>query len=111
MLTSIFRIVFIRSEKSFVSKQGHPQPHIHSEASVLKGHNCRMVYCRVTVATLFHDNDLFPSIFNIVFFSIFSTLQHNYVNHANSFYNGWLFLTFLVVFYYLEFFLINILLI
>ena len=74
MLTSIFRIVFIRNEKSFVSKQGQPQPHIHSEASVLKGHNCKMVYCRVTVATLFHDNDLFPSIFNIVFF--FSFFQH-----------------------------------
>ena len=46
MLTiEFFSMIFIRKGKTFVSKQGQSQPHVHSEARVtLLDHNYNMVY-------------------------------------------------------------------
>ena len=47
MLTSIFfSIISIRKGKRFVSKQGQPQPHIHSKAVIL---SCKMAYYKMIV--------------------------------------------------------------
>ena len=49
MLTSIFFfcIISIRKGKRFVSKEGQPQPHVHSEARILSPQvqNSQMSYC------------------------------------------------------------------
>ena len=42
MLTSIFKHNFHKKRKKFVSKQGQPQPHIHSKARITVKWSIRM---------------------------------------------------------------------
>ena len=39
----LLNLISIRKGKSFVSKQGQPQPHVHSKLGYL-AHNCKMIY-------------------------------------------------------------------
>ena len=57
MLTSIFlSIILIRKEKRFVSKQSHPQPHIHSK--VLKDQDTKPTTVKWSIVSPKWDSGL-----------------------------------------------------
>ena len=47
--------IYIRKGRRSVSKQDHPQPHVHSKERTHQAHNCKMAYCQHVVLLVQFD--------------------------------------------------------